>query len=450
MMRANSTVPFMGKKKTEKKNFIESIFNLGVFSEMLKLVKDDIKEVRSKFDIENSALSVMNENAERYKTKIAEIQKQIEEQQQKIAIEKQRLEDCIKKEEEKIALMEQNNAEFDPTLLNENLERLKKANDLDRKITTKIGELNYEIKDLKNQITNIDKIGNACPKCKRAYDEGFVNDNAKMKAELMEKAKAVFAKLKETEANQKRLNKGKSDVEQIIQQQRKLENEIKVNKVRINSAKTSINQFRQMIEKVEEKYAISPIDAFVQSLAETEQQCDEKRSTVDEIQKQLGQMNVCEHILGEQGVRSYIVHMLLELLNGRIKYYLKSFKSTFEFTFNEVFEEVIKDAHGVMCMYNNCSGAEMKKIDLAIAFSFLDIIKFHRQVEYNIAFYDEILDSSVDNKSLEHIIDFIAEKAANNGKSIYIVTHKTDIMMPQLTETVLLEKRNGFTRRIEV
>ena len=80
VMRANSGASFMTKKKTEKKNFIESIFNLGVFSEMLKLVKDDIKEVRSKFDIENSALSVMNENAERYKTKIAEIQKQIEEQ----------------------------------------------------------------------------------------------------------------------------------------------------------------------------------------------------------------------------------------------------------------------------------------------------------------------------------------------------------------------------------
>lgn len=448
MMRANSTVPFMGKKKTEKKNFIESIFNLGVFSEMLKLVKDDIKEVRSKFDIENSALSVMNDNVELYKSKIAEVQKQIEEQQQKIAVEKQRLEDCIRAEEAKIAKMEENNAEFDPSILNENLERLKKANEFDRQLTTKIGELNYEIKDLKKQITNIDKIGNACPTCKRAYDEGFVNENAKMKAELMEKAKTVYATLKETEAKQKRLNEGKSNVEQIIQQQRKLENEIKVNKVRINSARTSINQFRQMIEKVEEKYAISPIDAFVQSLAETEQQCDEKRSTVDEIQKQLGQMNVCEHILGEQGVRSYIVHMLLELLNGRIKYYLKSFKSTFEFTFNEVFEEVIKDAHGVMCMYNNCSGAEMKKIDLAIAFSFLDIIKFHRQVEYNIAFYDEILDSSVDNKSLEHIIDFIAEKAANNGKSIYIVTHKTDIMLPQLSETVLLEKSNGFTRRI--
>lgn len=449
MMRANATTPFMGKKKTEKKNFIESIFNLGVFSEMAKLLKDDIKEVRSKFDIENSALSVMESNAERYKVKIAEIQKQIEEQQQKIAIEKKRLEDCIKKEEEKIAILEQNNAEFDPSILNKQTENMRKANEFDRQLTTKIAELGYELKALKKQIGDIDKIGNACPTCKRAYDEGFVNDNTKMKAELMEKAKTVYSTWKENEAKQQKLAETKTTIQKIIDQQKKLENEIKVNKVRINSAKTSINQFRQMIENVEDKYAVSPIDAFVQTLAETEEQSKEKKGIVDELQKQLGRMNICEHIFGEQGVRSYIVNMLLELLNGRIKYYLKSFKSTFEFTFNEVFEEVITDANGIICMYNNCSGAEMKKIDLAIAFSFLDIIKFHRQVEYNVAFYDEILDSSVDNKSLEHIIEFIAERAKQQNKAVYIVTHKADIMLPQLTETVLLEKKNGFTRRIE-
>ena len=449
VMRANSGTSFMTKKKTEKKNFIESIFNLGVFSEMLKLVKDDVREKRSDFDIENSALSVMNENVEHYKTKIAEIEKQIEEQQQKIAIEKQRLEDCIKKEEEKIALMEQNNAEFDPSILNKQTENMRKVNEYDKELTAKIGGLAYELKAIKEQISAINKIGNACPKCKRAYDEGFVNDNAKMKAELMEKAKTVYSTWKENEAKQQKLAKSKTNTQKIIDQQKRLENEIKVNKVRINSAKTSINQFRQMIEKVEEQYAISPINAFVQSLAETEAKANEKKSIVNEIQKSLGRMNVAEHILGEGGVRSQIVNMLLELLNGRIRYYLKSFKSTFEFTFNEVFEEIIKDVHGVICMYNNCSGAEMKKIDLAIAFAFLDIIKLHRHVEYNVVFYDEILDSSVDNKSLEHIISFIAERANVDNKSVYVVTHKTDIILPQLTETVLLEKRNGFTRRIE-
>ena len=277
----------------------------------------------------------------------------------------------------------------------------------------------------------------------------MVNENEKIKSELTQKVTEVFGVYKETEAKQLKLSEMRKTIQKIIDEQKRLENDIKVNNVRIASAKRSINQLQEMMNKVEEKYAVSPIDAFVQTLAETEEQSKEKKGIVDEIQKQLGRMNICEHIFGEQGVRSYIVNMLLELLNGRIKYYLKSFKSTFEFTFNEVFEEVITDANGVICMYNNCSGAEMKKIDLAIAFSFLDIIKFHRQVEYNVAFYDEILDSSVDNKSLEHIIEFIADRAKQQNKAVYIVTHKADIMMPQLTETVLLEKKNGFTRRIE-
>ena len=72
--------------------------------------------------------------------------------------------------------------------------------------------------------------------------------------ELMEKAKSVYATWKENEAKQQKLAESKTTIQKIIDQQKKLENEIKVNKVRINSAKTSIHQFRQMIEKVEEKY----------------------------------------------------------------------------------------------------------------------------------------------------------------------------------------------------
>ena len=449
VMRANSGASFMTKKKTEKKNFIESIFNLGVFSEMAKLLKDDIKEVRSKFDIENSALSVMESNAIRYRERIAEIQKQIDEQQQKIEAEKKRIEKAIKEEEEKILAMQSKTSDFDSSVLKEQQEKLNKANLFDKQLSQKLGELSYELKALKKQITNIDKIGNACPTCKRDYPSDMVNENERIKLELTQKVTEVFSVYKETEAKQLKLSEMRKTIQKIIDEQKRLENDIKVNNVRIASAKRSINQLQEMMNKVEEKYAVSPIDAFVQTLAETEEQSKEKKGIVDEIQKQLGRMNICEHIFGEQGVRSYIVNMLLELLNGRIKYYLKSFKSTFEFTFNEVFEEVITDANGVICMYNNCSGAEMKKIDLAIAFSFLDIIKFHRQVEYNVAFYDEILDSSVDNKSLEHIIEFIADRAKQQNKAVYIVTHKADIMMPQLTETVLLEKKNGFTRRID-
>ena len=449
VMRANSGAAFMTKKKTDKKNFVESIFNLCIFSDMLKLVKEDIRAERSEFDVQNSALSVIEDNISHCTTKITQLNKQIEEQQTKIEAEKKRLQDLIESEKQKIALMEQNNAEFDPSILNKQTENMGKANEFDRQLTAKIAELGYELKDLKKQIATIDKIGNACPTCKREYDEGFVNENAKMKVDLMERAKTVFATWKENEAKQQKLAETKTNIQKIIDQQKKLENEIKVNKVRIDGAKKTIEQYKQMIDNVESHYAVSPVDAFVSTLEENIKKRDEKKSAVDTIQKKLGNLNIAEFTLGESGIRSYIVNNLLELLNGRIKFYLNSFKSKFDFTFNETFDETITDSHGVICMYNNCSGAEMKKIDLAISFAFLDVIKFYRQVEYNISFYDEILDSSVDNKSLEHIISFIAERATINNKSVYIVTHKTDIMMPQLSETVLLEKRHGFTRRIE-
>lgn len=148
-MRANSGASFMTKKKTEKKNFIESIFNLGVFSEMAKLLKDDIKEVRSKFDIENSALSVMESNAIRYRERIAEIQKQIEEQQQKIEAEKKRIEKAIKEEEEKILTMQSKTSDFDSSVLKEQQEKLNKANLFDKQLSQKLGELSYELKALK-------------------------------------------------------------------------------------------------------------------------------------------------------------------------------------------------------------------------------------------------------------------------------------------------------------
>jgi ABC-type lipoprotein export system ATPase subunit len=91
----------------------------------------------------------------------------------------------------------------------------------------------------------------------------------------------------------------------------------------------------------------------------------------------------------------------------------------------------------------------MKKIDMAISFAFVDIIKLHRQIDYNITFYDEILDSSLDNKNLENLVHFISEHNKSNNKAIYIVTHKNDITLPEINEVITMEKRGGFTRKLE-
>ena len=158
-------------------------------------------------------------------------------------------------------------------------------------------------------------------------------------------------------------------------------------------------------------------------------------------------MNVAEHILGEYGVRAYIVNKLLELFNNRITYYLSAIKSTFKFRFNEYFEEEIMDSNGIICLYNNCSGAEMKKIDIAISFAISDMISIQKQVVYNVLFFDEILDSSLDDKSLGVILEFISELIQKNKKAVYIISHKSSIQIPNINEVIMLEKSNDFTKR---
>lgn len=449
LMRANSTVPFMCKKKSDRKNFIESIFNLGIFSDMQKLLKDDVKIQRQEFIKIDSALEVLENTCNSYQRKIDIIRDEEASRLSKIESEKKRILGLISQEEDKLSKIvvpeEVNNSK----IISEKNNKKKKCEEYRKIILEKRYSLASDMKSLKRDITNIDNVGDACPTCKRPYPEDQTNNNKKLREEKVKKITSLKTTYDENEKSYEILEKSIRDLDNEIMELRKAESQRGILEERMKSIKKTISQYQDALGRVEERYESKSSKMFEDSLLETQRQCKEKRSEKEDIQKVLSMMGICEHILGEAGVRSYIINKLLDLLNNRIRYYLKSFKSSFSFTFNEFFEEEIKDSNGVMCLYNNCSGAEMKKIDMAISFAFVDIIKLHRQINYNICFYDEILDSSLDNKNLENLLHFISEQNKINNKAIYIITHKNDITLPDINEIIVMEKRGGFTRKLE-
>lgn len=449
LMRANSTVPFMCKKKSDRKNFIESIFNLGIFSDMQKLLKDDVKIQRQEFIKIDSALEVLENTCNSYQRKIDIIRDEEASRLSKIESEKKRILELISQEEDKLSKIvvpeEVNNSK----IISEKNTKKKKCEDYRKIILEKRYSLASDMKSLKRDITNIDSVGDACPTCKRPYPEDQTNNNKKLREEKVKEITSLKISYDENEKSYEILEKSIRDLDNEIMELRKAESQRGILEERIKSIKKTISQYQDALGRVEERYESKSSKMFEDSLLETQRQCKEKRSEKEDIQKVLSMMGICEHILGEAGVRSYIINKLLDLLNNRIRYYLKSFKSSFSFTFNEFFEEEIKDSNGAICLYNNCSGAEMKKIDMAISFAFVDIIKLHRQINYNICFYDEILDSSLDNKNLENLLHFISEQNKINNKAIYIITHKNDITLPDINEIIVMEKRGGFTRKLE-
>jgi DNA repair exonuclease SbcCD ATPase subunit len=154
-------------------------------------------------------------------------------------------------------------------------------------------------------------------------------------------------------------------------------------------------------------------------------------------------------ILSEEGVKSYVIKKILNLFNSKIAFYLKELNSNAIITFDQYFEEDIKNERGKPTMYFNYSGAERKAIDLAVMFAFIDMLKLQTNVYYNVQFYDELLDTSLDSAGVENVVRILNEFVEKYSYGIYVISHRKECSKLANGEIVFLEKHNGITKRID-
>ena len=307
--------------------------------------------------------------------------------------------------------------------------------------------LSINIGIINRDMRSIENTSDVCPTCNQKYNDEYLLNIKNRYNELKDKLEDAQNKL--ALVNDKTI-----EVENSLKVYQDKNNEFNSKLLKIEMIKRDLNECNRMISiyteqlnKKDETIDTSAISHFEKLIQETEEEIKLKEIAIDKLSQSIGLYNICENLLGEYGIRTFVVNKFLSLLNSRISYYLSSIRSSFEFKFNEYFEEEIKDSNGILCLYNNCSGAEMKKIDLAIAFAILDIYTIQKQVNYNIIVFDEILDSSVDDKSLSVILNFITNQLSHD-KGVYIISHKNNVDIPSIKQTILLEKSNGFTTRI--
>ena len=107
-----------------------------------------------------------------------------------------------------------------------------------------------------------------------------------------------------------------------------------------------------------------------------------------------------------------------------------------------------------MCSYFNFSGAERKNIDLACLFAFMDIRRLQGNVSYNISIYDELLDSSLDERGVDLVLNILRERVEKYDECVMIISHRKESTKigshyKNPGDVIFLEKENGITRRVE-
>ena len=146
--------------------------------------------------------------------------------------------------------------------------------------------------------------------------------------------------------------------------------------------------------------------------------------------------------MSDEGVKSVIVENLKKLLNFKLNEYLDALGSQVTCEFDEYFSERIYNNNGKEKSYDAFSGGEQKRMDLAILLTFQDILKDQSGLEIKLGFYDEILDSSIDESGRKKLLRILKDKSKHIP--IYVISHRGK-MSDLIDNEIVLEKHNDFT-----
>jgi DNA repair exonuclease SbcCD ATPase subunit len=452
IMTVNNAVPFMAKNKVEKRKFIEDIFGLEVFSKMISSLRQDYNDIKKEFDIQNVKLEETDNTFTSYQ---AERDKALTKK--------------IEKREIYLTRKESNTKELDD--INQKLSELDNSDVLnDLKIKLVELENNLCKVDLKlNELTETNIVTRAnltlkkdkykligteqptCPVCLRSIDEHdksvFESEKKQLKDELSELATSLKENITKIETAKGIKQKVKTTIDQKTREYNDVLSKMQ-SKGNLLSRQSQLLQWQTELEEDLELLNKDTTD-FDDILQETQQRRDDLTVKVGEITKQMRKLDIVKFIVSEEGVKSYIVNKLLELLNSKLFYYLQKLQSNSVCTFNEYFEEEIVNEKGKVCSYFNFSGAERKSIDLACLFAFSDIRRMQGGVSYNIAMYDELFDSSFDDKGIELITDILKERVDSLQECAIVISHRKESTKAVTGEIIFLEKLNGITRRVD-
>jgi DNA repair exonuclease SbcCD ATPase subunit len=450
IMTLNNHVPFMGKSKTEKRKFIEQIFNLEIFSKMLGELRNEHNEVKRNFDIEITRLEETNNHLNTQQQQVDNFEENKNERIDRIKDQiSSKNTDLINYKDEKVTVESIDEKPY-----------VEKSEELNEEIVTLNKDKNekYEkIVQLKTNLTTnkniLSKIGTdeaTCPMCLRPledHDKDLIElEKEKINNILDNILNDIKDNKKEYENTVREINSYSSAKIKIDNKLLSIKNQkdnISYLERNITEIENIINQYNSDIENIKNE-----TNSFDDLITETTNKINDIKAEIDSIKKVINLMDVVKFVVSEEGVKSFIVKKILSHFNGKLTHFLKKLDSNCICAFNEYFEEEIINEKGKICLYNNFSGAERKAIDLACLFSFMDMRKSQGDVYYNISFYDELFDSSLDEKGVDLVLEILNERVEKYNECVMVISHRKESIKSANGDIIFLEKHNGITRRV--
>jgi len=427
-----SFTPFMQLPAAHRREVIEDLLDIKIFTVMNTVLKDKANDVKvkitdlenkielgkSKVKIQQDYIKTLQEDKQK---KVEDVQKRISESNAEIA----QLQRSVEEENSGASLLQSS--------IVDNSEKRTKRTELDALLR----KLSERIKTQEKHVSFYDE-HDVCPTC-----------NQDLEAEVKENAKATHQhKIGEIEAAVQTLTEQLNAIETRLDEIALVEEKIAQHKSAIISLNTRIIASQSYIQKLNQD--IPTAGADVSKLAEEQSKLkaiakevvvhSEAKSTLVEERHYL---EIASLLLKDTGIKTKIIKQYLPVINKLVNKYLQAMDFFISFEIDEAFNEKIKSRHRDEFSYASFSEGEKAKIDLALLFTWRTIARMKNSASTNLLMLDEVFDGSLDINGTDFVMTILNTIGEDNN--IFIISHK-DALFDKFRSVIKFEKHQNFSR----
>ena len=431
ILGSSTFVPFMQLNSKSRREVVEDILDIKIFSLMNLVLKTKVKEV-------NTNLTDSGYATDLTKSKIEIQEKYIQDtkdNQTSLLNEKTNIVDANnddiqfnKRQEEDLKDI---NAKYLDAMVNEDATINKRD---------KLKDVQFSLKDKHSRGSSLIKFfedNDDCPTCKQHIDEDF-------------KSKSIEEKTKEVEELQVGLNKLSEEMNKVnkkVKEFKELSSAIQKNQISIEKYRSTIAQLEKFNAKLNAE--ITQINENevgkedIKKLDKLKEKLYSLDSSSKKLKEELFYYDVARNLLQDTGIKTKIVKQYLPIMNKLVNTYLSSMDFFCNFNLDENFNETIKSRFRDEFSYANFSEGEKMRIDLALLFTWRAIAKMKNSTNTNLLILDEIFDSSLDASGTD---DFLKILNTFNTENVFVISHKQDMLFDKFRNTVKFEKNRNFSK----
>jgi len=434
ILGSSTFVPFMQLPAAHRREVIEDLLDIGIFSRMNTLLKDRMRDVKDELKDCDHRVSLSEQKVNLQKQNIQNLEKA-----------NQNFDDQLKSK------YESNEKEIE-TLVSKIKENETRAEELlsltqnQTQIQEKFESLKSMLYKLRHKSDDVDKEyhffenNDTCPTCKQDISEELStqkleNLSSKKKEfdEAFDTLNTHITQVKKEHDTIKKYNHELSDVNYEIQSLNKYQQKL------IRDNMNLVEQRNQDKPDLDEEYV---------KLKEAETDLEKDYSLCSSVRKNQNDYKVVSNLLKDGGIKTQIIKKYVPVINKLINKYLASMDFYVNFTLDEEFNEVIKSRFRDEFSYASFSEGEKQKIDLSLLFTWREVAKLKNSVSTNLLILDEVFDSSLDAAGTEDLLKIL--KDINSNTNIYVISHKGEILSERFPHQMRFEKISDFSRLVDV